>query len=86
MSPLFADGPAFGALIDTLAERCTLEYETIAAVDALGFVLGAALAQRVRCGLILVRKAGAAPVPSLQERFVDYTGADKGLEVRRISH
>ena len=83
VSPLFADGPAFGALIDTLAERCnSFEYETIAAVDALGFVLGAALAQHVRCGLVLIRKAGQLPVPSLRERFVDYTGADKGLEVR----
>src|SRR5262249_55822672 len=83
VSPLFADGPAFGALIETLAERCnSFEYEMIAAVDALGFVLGAALAQRVRCGLVLIRKAGRLPVPSLQERFVDYTGTHKSLEVR----
>ena len=51
-------------------------------MDALRFVLGAALAQRVRCGLVLIRKTGRLPVPGLQERFVDHTGTDKGLEVR----
>ncbi len=83
VSPLFADRAAFTAVVDALGERCDpLAYDAIAGIDALGFVLGAALARRACCGLIVVRKAGRLPVPVLQERFVDYTGAEKALELR----
>lgn len=83
VSPLFADRAAFAAVIDALGERCDpLGYDAIAGIDALGFVLGAALARRATCGLIVVRKAGCLPVPALQEAFMDYTGTEKMLELR----
>ncbi len=83
VSPLFADGTAFTALIDDLGQRCDhLGYDAIAGIDALGFVLGAALARRACRGLIVVRKAGSLPVAALRESFVDYTGTQKALELR----
>jgi len=83
VSPLFADRTAFAAVIDALGERCDpLGYDAIAGIDALGFVVGAALARRAGCGLIVIRKAGRLPVPALYEVFVDYTGTEKTLELR----
>jgi hypothetical protein len=64
VSPLFADGAALAAAVEDLATLCDpLGYDVVAGIDALGFALGAALAGRAGCGLILVRKAGKLPVP-----------------------
>ena len=35
--------------------------DLVAAIEARGFVIGAALAQRFGCGLLLIRKAGKLP-------------------------
>jgi len=68
VSPPFADGTAFTALVDDLGRRCDrLGYDVIAGLNALGFVLGAALARRAGRGLIVVRKAGSLPVAALRE-------------------
>jgi len=83
VSPLFANGEAFAAAVSDLATRCeSLRFDVIAAIDALGFALGAALAFRAGCGLILVRKAEKLPVRALRETFTDYTGEAKALELR----
>jgi adenine phosphoribosyltransferase len=83
VSPLFADGAAFAAAVEDLGARCdSLSYNAVAGIDALGFALGAALASRVGCGLILVRKVGKLPVPTLTESFTDYSGTVKVLELR----
>jgi adenine phosphoribosyltransferase len=84
VTPLFADGPAFQALIDDmLALVADLDYELVAGIDGLGFVLGAAMAARTARGFVAIRKGGRLPVPAERVAFVDYTGREKELEVQR---
>jgi len=83
VTPLFADAHAFAALVkDLLALAQPLSFETVAGIDALGFILGSALALSSGTGFITIRKEGKLPVPTEHAGFVDYTGMQKGLELR----
>ena len=70
ITPLLRDGVAFKALIDLLAERyADAHIEAIAGIDARGFIIGAALAYRLGCGFIPVRKAGKLPFETVSESY-----------------
>lgn len=60
-------------------------FDYVTGIDALGFILGAALALRARKGFVPIRKGGKLPVPADRISFVDYTGSEKSLELRRNS-
>jgi len=84
VTPLFADPNAFSQLLDDLTSQFEgIEFEAVAAIDALGFILGAGIAQRVGKGLIPIRKGGKLPVQAHAVGFMDYTGKNKSLELRR---
>lgn len=84
VTPLFTDADAFTALVEDLAARLgALPFELVAGIDALGFILGAALAIHTRTGFVPIRKGGKLPVPADAVAFVDYLGARKSLELRR---
>lgn len=70
ITPLLRDGNAFRALIDTFAERyASAQIDAIAGIDARGFIIGAALAYRLGCGFIPVRKAGKLPYETMCESY-----------------
>lgn len=70
ITPLLRDGTAFRALIDTFAVRyATAHIDAIAGIDARGFIIGAALAYRLGCGFIPVRKAGKLPFDTMGESY-----------------
>jgi adenine phosphoribosyltransferase len=84
ITPLFANPGAFSSLIDDLTSQYNdIEYDAVAAIDALGFILGAGIAHRVGKGLIPIRKGGKLPVQTHAIGFIDYTGRSKSLELRR---
>ncbi|MBB3053250.1 adenine phosphoribosyltransferase [Prauserella isguenensis] len=60
LTPLFGDPKAFATVIDALAEAVG-DVEQLAAVEARGFVLAAAVAYAKGVGVTLVRKAGKLP-------------------------
>ncbi|MEE6211010.1 phosphoribosyltransferase family protein [Salarchaeum sp. III] len=82
---LFADPEAFSAFVDDLLEPYdATEVDRVAAIDALGFVPGAALARELDTGLVTVRKTGKLPIADEHRRsesLVDYTGVEKTLEL-----
>jgi len=84
VTPLFGSFPAFSALVEDLAQPFTGgQVDQVAGIDALGFILGVAMAIRLEVGFIPVRKGGKLPVESDTASFVDYTGLSKLLELRR---
>ena len=84
VTPIFADYDAFAALVDDLVALAeTLAFDVVAGIDALGFILGAALALRTHVGFVPIRKGGKLPVDVDSAECVDYTGQCKTLELRR---
>ncbi len=69
ITPLLANGPAFGALIDALADHYEGQVDAVAGLESRGFILAAPLALHLGVGMITVRKAGKLPGPVIG---VDY--------------
>jgi adenine phosphoribosyltransferase len=51
--------------------------DLVAAIEARGFVIGAALAQRLGAGLLLVRKDGKLPSETIAEEYALEYGTDR---------
>jgi adenine phosphoribosyltransferase len=62
LGPVFADGPAFRALTDGLASTLDPATDLLVAIEARGFLLGAALGHATGLGVVPVRKPGKTPV------------------------
>ena len=83
VTPLFADFAAFSALLDDLAALVAdVPFDVVAAIDALGFILGTGLALRCGVGLVTIRKGGKLPVDADRVTFTDYSNQAKQLEIR----
>lgn len=83
VTPLFMDRVALQSLVDDLAQPFeTTEFDFVAGIDALGFILATALAMHLDKGVIVIRKGGKLPVPVVSRQFTDYTGEQKTLELR----
>ena len=70
ITPLLANGEAFKALIDALADHYRGRVDAIAGLESRGFILAAPLATALGVGMITVRKAGKLPGPVIG---VNYT-------------
>jgi adenine phosphoribosyltransferase len=57
--------------------------ESTACNDALGFMLGTAVARRLNVGIIPLRKDGKLPMQAEGVDFRDYLGEIKRLEIRK---
>ena len=73
---MLLDAAGFAAAIERLAFRIEEKPDLIAAVEARGFVVGAALAQRLGAGLLLVRKRGKLPGATIAEEYALEYGRD----------
>jgi adenine phosphoribosyltransferase len=62
LGPVFADGPAFRALVDGLATTLDPATDVLIAIEARGFLLGAALGYATGLGVVPVRKPGKTPI------------------------
>ena len=61
VTPLLADGEAFGAVTRDMAERWRGLVDVVVGIEARGFIFGAALAHELGLGFVPVRKAGKLP-------------------------
>ena len=59
-----------------------VEYDTIAGVESRGFIFGAALANNIGAGCILIRKPGKLPAETISEEYSLEYGTDK-LEMHK---
>ncbi len=82
-SAAYVNAQAFNDMLDDLLEPFDPdEIDVVAGVDAAGFVLGGAMAARLRKGFLTIRKAGKLPVPADQVEFVNYTKRTQSMEMR----
>ena len=83
VTPLFANRGALSQLArDLAAPFRSAEIDVIVAIDALGFILGTAVADVLNVGVVPARKGGKLPVQAERVEFVDYSGESKALEMR----
>ena len=75
---IYINGEAFGDLLDDLDK---VEYDVVAGLDAMGFVLGAALVGRSGVGFLPIRKAGKLCVDTDKVSFNNYSGRIQEMEM-----
>lgn len=68
LTPVFADRDALAAITDALADLAT-GADLVAGIDSRGFLLAAAVASRLRTGVLAIRKGGKLPPPVLSEDY-----------------
>jgi|SRR5687767_7612129 len=64
ITPLLASGPGFRHVIERMAERYAGRVDKVVAIEARGFIFGAAIAQQIGAGFVPVRKPGKLPAAS----------------------
>ncbi|MDM4768447.1 adenine phosphoribosyltransferase [Pelomonas sp. SE-A7] len=71
ITPLLADGTALRQLIEALAQRYESQKpDAIVGLEARGFIIGSALACRLGCGFVPIRKKGKLPFECIEESYV----------------
>ncbi|OBG63256.1 adenine phosphoribosyltransferase [Mycobacterium sp. E2989] len=68
LTPVFADPEGFAAITDALAEIAS-GADLVAGIDARGFLAAAAVADRLRTGVLAIRKGGKLPPPVHAEHY-----------------
>ena len=88
VTPIFAEPAAFAALIEDMIAPWGSdagkkgEVQRVVGTDALGFVVGTAIALKLGVGFVPVRKGGKLPVKKESASFTDYSGGEKTFELR----
>ncbi len=82
ITPLLRDQEAFDFALGEFEKYFVNdEIEYVVGIEARGFIFAAALADRLNCGLVLVRKAGKLPGDVLSKKYdLEYGSAE--LEIR----
>ena len=80
---IYINDAAFHDLLDDLtADLEDIGADVVGGLDAMGFVLGAALAARLGVGFLPIRKAGKLCVETDSVRFTNYSGRTQDMEMR----
>lgn len=81
---IYINGEAFQDLLDDLvADLDGLTVDVVGGLDAMGFVLGSALATRLGVGFLPIRKAGKLCVETDKVDFSNYSGRTQDMEMRK---
>lgn len=68
LTPLFADATAMTAVTGALARHAS-GADLVAGIDSRGFLVAAAVADRLHTGVLAIRKGGKLPPPVHAERY-----------------
>ncbi|MEO0747423.1 MAG: phosphoribosyltransferase family protein [Pseudomonadota bacterium] len=80
---IYINQTAFQDLLsDLLADLEGIEFDVVGGLDAMGFVLGAAIAARRDVGFLPIRKAGKLCVDTDRVSFTNYSGRTQDMEMR----
>ena len=76
ITTLLLDARGFSEAVERLAARISRKPDLVAGIEARGFVVAAALAQRLGAGLLLIRKDGKLPGTTIAEEYALEYGSD----------
>ena len=78
ISTLLQDTTGFNLALDRMEHYATSrQTEKIVAIEARGFVFGAALADRINVGLVIARKPGKLPYKTITQEYELEYGTDR---------
>lgn len=82
ISGLLADPKAFEYTINSIADKLKgIDYDSFACIDSRGFLIGAPLALKLSKKLVMVRKKGKLPPPTISESYdLEYGKAEVEIE------
>lgn len=80
---IYINSTAFDDLLDDMcAELSADDIDVVAGLDAMGFVLGAALGARLGRGFLPIRKSGKLCVDTDKVSYGNYSGRTQDMEMR----
>ena len=87
ITPALADGKCFAEIINIFYEKFKdMHIDKVAAIESRGFLLGAPLAYRLGCGLVLLRKPGKLPYTSYKESYnLEYGSAELEMHIDSVN-
>lgn len=77
VTTLLLDPAGLRESVERMAATIDEVPDLIGAIEARGFIIGAALAIRLGCGLLLIRKAGKLPGATIAEDYALEYGTDR---------
>jgi len=78
ITPLLADEQGFAAAVQAMADPFRdKNIDLVVAIESRGFIFGAAIARRLNCGFVPVRKPGKLPADTIDEEYQLEYGSDK---------
>ena len=86
ITPILQDAELFQLTIDLLAEKyIDSPPDYIAAIDARGFIFGGALATKLGCGFVPIRKKGKLPYKTFTEKYdLEYGSAELEVHIDAV--
>jgi len=84
--PVFMDSKLFADIVNYLATPYIGKIDYVAAPEAIGWVLGSAMARALNVGFVPIRKIGNLPYPKdllTSQDYVDYSNKAKALEIKK---
>ncbi|MDR0287305.1 MAG: adenine phosphoribosyltransferase [Clostridiales bacterium] len=84
--PVFKDTELFGEITKKLSVPYIGKIDFVAAPEAVGWILGSAIARELNAGFIPMRKIDKLPYPKdelISQNYVDYSGKEKILEIKK---
>lgn len=88
ITPLLANKEKFALTMDAWASliklTCKSDFDKIVAIESRGFIFGSILANKLGKGLVLVRKQGKLPPPTIKQAYkLEYASAR--IEIKKKS-
>jgi adenine phosphoribosyltransferase len=77
ITTLLLDSKGFDSAIERLAFKIEDKPDLVAGIEARGFIVAAALAQRLGAGVLLIRKDGKLPGATIAEDYALEYGTDR---------
>jgi adenine phosphoribosyltransferase len=77
ITPLLASGTGFRHVVSLLADRYRDKVDKVVAIEARGFIFGAAIAHAIGAGFIPMRKPGKLPAEAMGHDYVLEYGTNR---------